>query len=230
MLDLFNNQVVSVDVDRDHGFLEGMGIPVGRPQHQRQGADERALHRRQGRQLQDRLPAAHPGRDPGRQVRDGELPAEGPEHQPRLRDQRARRRGRRRGAQGRRTARRSSSRSTAAARTSRSVSNGSIAATAGQFPGKMAVSAWMRSTSWPPSTFKPGGVTRPRVLQHRHQALHQRPAARRARASPSTAGQVASAGASCPVTDLGTPPLPPRVAAAAAADRRPLRRPRHAKP
>jgi fructose transport system substrate-binding protein len=31
MLDLFNNQVVSVDVDRDHGFLEGMGIPVGDP-------------------------------------------------------------------------------------------------------------------------------------------------------------------------------------------------------
>jgi fructose transport system substrate-binding protein len=31
MLDLFNNEVVSVDVDRDHGFLEGMGIPVGDP-------------------------------------------------------------------------------------------------------------------------------------------------------------------------------------------------------
>lgn len=31
MLDLFNNQVVSVDVDRDHGFLEGMGIGVGNP-------------------------------------------------------------------------------------------------------------------------------------------------------------------------------------------------------
>jgi len=29
MLDLFNNQVVSVDIDRDHGFLTGMGIPVG---------------------------------------------------------------------------------------------------------------------------------------------------------------------------------------------------------
>jgi fructose transport system substrate-binding protein len=29
MLDLFNNQVVSVDIDRDHGFLSGMGIPVG---------------------------------------------------------------------------------------------------------------------------------------------------------------------------------------------------------
>ncbi len=31
LLDLFNNQVVSVDIDRDHGFLEGMGIPVGNP-------------------------------------------------------------------------------------------------------------------------------------------------------------------------------------------------------
>jgi fructose transport system substrate-binding protein len=31
LLDLFNNQVVSVDIDRDHGFLEGMGIAVGNP-------------------------------------------------------------------------------------------------------------------------------------------------------------------------------------------------------
>ena len=30
MLDLFNNQVVSVDINRDHGFLTGMGIPVGK--------------------------------------------------------------------------------------------------------------------------------------------------------------------------------------------------------
>jgi fructose transport system substrate-binding protein len=29
MLDLFNNQVVSVDISRDHGFLAGLGIPVG---------------------------------------------------------------------------------------------------------------------------------------------------------------------------------------------------------
>lgn len=29
MLDLFNNQVVSVDIERDHGFLEGMGIDPG---------------------------------------------------------------------------------------------------------------------------------------------------------------------------------------------------------
>ena len=29
MLDLYNTQVVSVDIDRDHGFLEGMGINPG---------------------------------------------------------------------------------------------------------------------------------------------------------------------------------------------------------
>src|SRR5919205_714838 len=29
MLDLFNNQVVSVDIPRDHGFLEGLGIHPG---------------------------------------------------------------------------------------------------------------------------------------------------------------------------------------------------------
>jgi fructose transport system substrate-binding protein len=29
MLDLFNNQVVSVDIQRDHGFLEGLGIDPG---------------------------------------------------------------------------------------------------------------------------------------------------------------------------------------------------------
>jgi fructose transport system substrate-binding protein len=29
MLDLFNDQVVSVDIDRDHGFLQGMGIDPG---------------------------------------------------------------------------------------------------------------------------------------------------------------------------------------------------------
>jgi len=31
MLDDLANQVITVDVDRDHGFLQGMGIPVGDP-------------------------------------------------------------------------------------------------------------------------------------------------------------------------------------------------------
>jgi len=31
MLDLANTQVISVDISRDHGFLTGMGIPVGNP-------------------------------------------------------------------------------------------------------------------------------------------------------------------------------------------------------
>ncbi len=38
MLDLFNNQVVSVDTDRDHGFLEGMGINPGNPNENGQEA------------------------------------------------------------------------------------------------------------------------------------------------------------------------------------------------
>ena len=38
MLDLFNNQVVSVDIDRDHGFLEGMGINAGNPNENGQEA------------------------------------------------------------------------------------------------------------------------------------------------------------------------------------------------
>ncbi len=31
MLDDLSNQVITVDVNRDHGFLQGMGIPVGNP-------------------------------------------------------------------------------------------------------------------------------------------------------------------------------------------------------
>jgi fructose transport system substrate-binding protein len=38
MLDLFNNQVVSVDIDRDHGFLQGMGINPGNPNENGQEA------------------------------------------------------------------------------------------------------------------------------------------------------------------------------------------------
>ncbi|MGH3247041.1 MAG: substrate-binding domain-containing protein [Trebonia sp.] len=38
MLDDYSNQVVSVDVDRDHGFLEGMGINPGNPNENGQEA------------------------------------------------------------------------------------------------------------------------------------------------------------------------------------------------
>ncbi|MFZ0157397.1 MAG: substrate-binding domain-containing protein [Kineosporiaceae bacterium] len=31
LLDIFNDKIVSVDINRDQGFLEGMGIPVGDP-------------------------------------------------------------------------------------------------------------------------------------------------------------------------------------------------------
>ncbi len=42
MLDLFNNQVVSVDVERDHGFLTGMGISPGNANLN--GAEPRSGH------------------------------------------------------------------------------------------------------------------------------------------------------------------------------------------
>ena len=35
LLDLFNDKIVSVDYNRDQGFLEGMGIPVERPEEER---------------------------------------------------------------------------------------------------------------------------------------------------------------------------------------------------
>ena len=43
MLDLFNNQVVSVDIQRDHGFLEGMGIDPGSKTQNGQGGQDRVL-------------------------------------------------------------------------------------------------------------------------------------------------------------------------------------------
>ena len=86
MLDLFNNQVVSVDIQRDHGFLEGMGIDPG---SKTQNGKEAASGKYSRRHLHDRVPPAHPGRDRRRPDGHGELPAEELQHQRRLRHQRA---------------------------------------------------------------------------------------------------------------------------------------------
>ena len=121
MLDLSNTQVISVDTSRDHGFLTGMGIPVGNAEPQRRRAQVRQLQGPAGRQrhLQDRLPAAHAGRGPRRPDCHGAVPVQGPEHQRGLRDQRAGRGRRGRGAEGRpQDAASSCWRSTAAAPTS----------------------------------------------------------------------------------------------------------------
>ena len=92
MLDLFNNQVVSVDIDRDHGFLDGMGINPGNAKLNGAGGQDRQLHRAAA---STRSPAtSRPGRDRRRAHGDGELPVREPEHQRGLRDQRAGRRGR----------------------------------------------------------------------------------------------------------------------------------------
>ena len=88
MLDL-NANGVSVDVQRDQGFLQGFGIDVGR-----QGPDRRRVR------PADRRPRRDRRRRGGRPDRDGEPAAEGPVDQPRLHDQRAGRGRRVRGAQG----------------------------------------------------------------------------------------------------------------------------------
>ena len=71
MLDIFNNQVVSVDISRDHGFLTGMGIPVGNAGHERQGADKSGSYKGQlggsgSYKIACQLP--DPGRGPGGQT------------------------------------------------------------------------------------------------------------------------------------------------------------------
>ena len=84
MLDLFNDKIVSVDYNRDQGFLTGMGIDIKRQEEERRRGQVRQLHRRQGRQLHDRLQRADPGHPGRRQDRDGELPVQEPGHQRRL--------------------------------------------------------------------------------------------------------------------------------------------------
>ena len=61
LLDLFNDKVVSVDYNRDQGFLEGMGIDARRPEEERRRGQDRQVHRRQGRRLR-RSSATRPTR------------------------------------------------------------------------------------------------------------------------------------------------------------------------
>ncbi len=85
MLDL-NPDGVSVDVQRDQGFLEGFGVDV-----ERQDQDRRRVR------PADRRPRRDRRRRGGRSHGDGEPAPEGPVDQPRLHHQRARGRGRVRG-------------------------------------------------------------------------------------------------------------------------------------
>ncbi len=77
------------------------GHRPGQQDTERQGGAHGQVHRRQGRQLHDRLPPGDPGRGRRWPQGDGAVPVAQPRHQRRLHDQRARRRGRLRRAQGR---------------------------------------------------------------------------------------------------------------------------------
>ena len=102
MLDLFNDKVVSVDYNRDQGFLTGMGIDV---KDKKKNGDEAKTGNYTGGKGGDYTIVCNEPtqRQPGRrQDRDGDLPGQEPGHQPGLHDQRAGRRAAPRGAEGRR--------------------------------------------------------------------------------------------------------------------------------
>ena len=128
MLDLYDDQVVSVDIDRDHGFLTGMGIDPGSKTLNAKEKRSGSYTGGKGGSYEIACHQATQGAvDGGRKAMEQCLSPQ-PRHQRRLHDQRAGGRGRPRRARRRTTAttRRSSSRSTAAARawrTSRTASS-----------------------------------------------------------------------------------------------------------
>ena len=171
MLDLFNDQVVSVDIHRDHGFLEGMGIdPGSKTQNGKEAKTGQVLRRQAG--LHDRLPPADPGRDRRRPHGDGELPVGEPGHQRRLHDQRAGRRGCVQRAEGRRQDRTtsSSSRSTAAATASKSSRAASSPPTRRSTRARWQPSASTAIAKLARGGQKPTPTVRQGLLRHRHGA------------------------------------------------------------
>ena len=88
MLDLYDDQVVSVDVDRDHGFLTGMGIDPGSKTLNAKEAKSGTYNGGKGGSY--RSPATRRPRAPRRRSQgDGAVPVAQPGHQRRLHDQRA---------------------------------------------------------------------------------------------------------------------------------------------
>ncbi len=138
LIDLFDDKVVSVDYNRDQGFLDGMGIDIGRrDQERRRGGDRHVQRRRATRSSATRRPQ---GAEDGGRTADGDPALEEPRHQRRLHDQRAGRVRRLRGVRGRRqpptTYRRVGRRRLRRRRRGRRT--GIIGATSQQYPVKMA--------------------------------------------------------------------------------------------
>ena len=88
MLDVFEGKVVQVDIDRDHGFLTGMGNSRDQPERKRRRAEDREVH--WWRHLHGRVPPSDPGGGGRRPHRNGKLLVQKSRHQRRLYHQRAR--------------------------------------------------------------------------------------------------------------------------------------------
>ena len=135
MLDLFNDKIVSVDYNRDQGFLTGMGIDT---KDKKKNGDEAKTGSYSGGTYTHRLQRADQRRRGRRAHRDGALPDQEPGHQRRLHDQRAGRGRRAEGAQGGRHQGRPRRLVDGGCDGVQQVKDGLINATSQQYPLKMA--------------------------------------------------------------------------------------------
>ena len=77
MIDIFDDKIVSVDVQRDQGFLDGMGIDTGDPAgHRRRGGRPASTRAASSRSSATRPIAGRRGRRPHR---DGDLLSANPD-------------------------------------------------------------------------------------------------------------------------------------------------------
>ena len=146
MIDLFDDKVVSVDVDRDQGFLDGMGIDLA---DDTANGDEEATGAYSGGDYEIVGNEASQGAEDGGRTAAGDPALEEPRHQRGLHDQRAGRVRRVRGVQGGRQQPTGSSwcRSTAAARASTPSRTASSAPRASSTRSRWPSSACRRSTT-----------------------------------------------------------------------------------
>ena len=194
MLDLFNDQVVSVDYLRDQGFLNGMGIvdevdPSG-------NGNEPATGAYSGGEYEIVCHEPTDGAVDGGRSGDGDLPRREPRHQRRVHDQRARRPGCVRRADGGRQRRGVLIVSVDGGCDPglRLVSEGVIGATAQQYPGEMATLGMQAIKDSRRRWSATGGDRGSRLLQHRRRT-RDRQAGRRRREHHASKRARRSAGA-----------------------------------
>ena len=173
LLDIFDDKIVSVDYNRDQGFLEGMGIDdIGDP---KKNGDEPEVHGGTGRRLRDRRQRSHRRQRGGRPDGHGEAAVQEQRHQRGLHDQRADRSRRLCSAEApaRRPTTSSWSRSTVAGQACRPSQTARSTRPRSSTPLKMAELGVQAIVDIVKNGTKPENHPGPRLLQHRRHADRQ---------------------------------------------------------